>query len=42
MHEVDQCETWEAWNTIRSMCNYSPRLSVSAFAVRAPFHRPAP
>ncbi|SCV71268.1 BQ2448_2856 [Microbotryum intermedium] len=24
----DDCQTWEWWNTIRSMCGYSPRLSI--------------
>jgi len=24
----DRCETWEAWNTIRTACGYSPRLSL--------------
>ncbi|KAM0788221.1 hypothetical protein ACM66B_001377 [Microbotryomycetes sp. NB124-2] len=25
----DHCETWEAWNTIRHICGYSPRLSLT-------------
>lgn len=25
----DRCETWEAWNTIRGLCGYSPRLTLS-------------
>ncbi|KAI5477106.1 hypothetical protein MNV49_006834 [Pseudohyphozyma bogoriensis] len=27
--EIDYCETWELWNTVRSLCNYSPRLSLT-------------
>lgn len=30
--DADRCETWEMWNTLRGMCNYSPRLSLSALA----------
>ncbi|KAK4058306.1 hypothetical protein OIO90_000463 [Microbotryomycetes sp. JL221] len=25
----DHCETWEAWNIIRQICGYSPRLSLT-------------
>lgn len=25
----DRCETWEMWNTIRTLCGYSPRLTLS-------------
>ncbi|BGP06595.1 hypothetical protein JCM10049v2_002419 [Rhodotorula toruloides] len=27
--DADRCETWEMWNTLRGMCNYSPRLSLT-------------
>lgn len=29
----DDPATWEAWNTIRSICGYSPRLSLSEFSL---------
>lgn len=28
--DSDRCETWEMWNTLRGMCAYSPRLTLSA------------
>ncbi|GAA6004774.1 protein arginine N-methyltransferase [Rhodotorula paludigena] len=27
--ETDRCETWEMWNTLRGMCSYSPRLTLT-------------
>lgn len=27
--EAEDNAAWEAWNQIRSLCNYSPRLSLS-------------
>ena len=29
--DSDRCETWELWNTLRGLCGYSPRLTLSAF-----------
>ncbi|ORY82328.1 PRMT5 arginine-N-methyltransferase-domain-containing protein [Leucosporidium creatinivorum] len=29
MAAEDRCETWEAWNTIRQLCGYSPRLTLT-------------
>ncbi|GAA5855509.1 hypothetical protein JCM8547_007863 [Rhodosporidiobolus lusitaniae] len=27
--ETDKCETWEMWNTLRGLCSYSPRLTLT-------------
>ncbi|GAA5858595.1 hypothetical protein JCM1840_001275 [Sporobolomyces johnsonii] len=27
--DKDRCETWELWNTLRGLCSYSPRLSLT-------------
>ncbi|GAA5821276.1 hypothetical protein JCM11251_004548 [Rhodosporidiobolus azoricus] len=27
--DTDKCETWEMWNTLRGMCSYSPRLTLT-------------
>ena len=32
--DSDRCETWELWNTLRGLCGYSPRLTLSAFLSR--------
>jgi hypothetical protein len=34
--DMDKCETWEMWNTLRGLCSYNPRLTLSACSPPSP------